>query len=119
MRLQPYKHMSLKQQKKENKLAPKYYSPYKFLKRIGSMDYKLELQRIGSMDYKFELPPYSCVLPVFHVSFLNKVINNKILVQTVLPEMDEKMKIILEPKIVLETWINQLINRAITEYLIK
>jgi hypothetical protein len=30
-RLQPYKHMSLKQQKKDNKLAPKYYGPYKVL----------------------------------------------------------------------------------------
>jgi hypothetical protein len=26
-RLQPYEHMSLKQQKKDNKLAPKYYGP--------------------------------------------------------------------------------------------
>jgi hypothetical protein len=30
-RLQPYKHMSFKQQKKVNKLAPKYYGPYKVL----------------------------------------------------------------------------------------
>jgi hypothetical protein len=66
LRLQPYKHMSLKKQKKDNKLSPKYYAPYKVL------------QRIGSMDYKLELPPYLHVHPVFHVSFLKKVINNKI-----------------------------------------
>jgi hypothetical protein len=31
LRLQPYKQMSLKQQKKDNKLLPKYYGPYKVL----------------------------------------------------------------------------------------
>jgi hypothetical protein len=29
--LQPYKHMSLKQAKKDNRLSPKYYFPYKVL----------------------------------------------------------------------------------------
>jgi hypothetical protein len=99
--------MSLKQQKKENKLAPKFYGPYKVL------------QRIGSMAYKLELPPSSCVHPIFHVSCLKKVINNKILVQTILPEINEEGKIILEPETILETRIKQLRNRAITEYLVK
>ena len=36
-RLQPYKQMSLKQLNKDNKLAPKYYRPYKLLQKIGSM----------------------------------------------------------------------------------
>ena len=99
--------MSLKQQKKENKLAPKYYGPYKFW------------QRIGSMAYKLELPPSSCVHPVFHVSCLKKVIENKISVQTSLPELNEEGKIKLETKTILETRIKQLINRAITEYLVK
>jgi hypothetical protein len=80
LRLQPYKQMSLKQQKKDNKLAPKYYGPYKVL------------QRIGSMDYKLELPPSSCVHLVFHVSFLKKVIGDKIPVQTILPEINEEGK---------------------------
>jgi hypothetical protein len=43
LRLQPYKHISLKQAKKDNKLSPKYYSPYKVLQKIGTMAYKLEL----------------------------------------------------------------------------
>jgi hypothetical protein len=43
LRLQPYKQMSLKQAKKDNKLSPKYYGPYKVLQNIGTMAYKLEL----------------------------------------------------------------------------
>jgi hypothetical protein len=42
LRLQPYKQMSLKQAKKDNKLSPKYYGPFKVLQRIGTMTYKLE-----------------------------------------------------------------------------
>ena len=43
LRLQPYKHMSLKKLIKDNKLAPKYYGLYKVLQKIGSMAYKLEI----------------------------------------------------------------------------
>jgi hypothetical protein len=58
--------MSLKQSKKDNKLSPKYYGPYKVLQKIGTMAYKLEL--LAS----------SRVHPVFHVSCLKKVIGDKI-----------------------------------------
>ena len=37
LRLQPYIQMSLKQDKKDNKLSPKYYEPYKLLQKIGTM----------------------------------------------------------------------------------
>jgi hypothetical protein len=73
LRLQPYKQMSLKQTKKDNKLSPKCYGPYKVL------------QKIGTMAYKLELSAYSQVHPIFHVSCLNKVIGDKILVQTIFP----------------------------------
>ena len=43
LQLQPYKQMSLKQAKKDNKLSPKYYGLYKVLQKIGTMAYKLEL----------------------------------------------------------------------------
>jgi hypothetical protein len=62
LRLQPYNFFFLKQQNKDTKLTPKYCVPYKVL------------QRIGIMAYKLELPPSSRVHPIFHVSFLKKVI---------------------------------------------
>jgi hypothetical protein len=107
LRLQPYKHMYLKQSKRDNKLSPKYYSPYKVL------------QNIGTMAYKLDLPASSQVHPVFHVSCLNKVIGNKIPVQTIFPELDEEGKIILEHEAITDTRIHQLRNRSILEYLIK
>ena len=61
LRLQPYKQMSLKNTKKDDKLSPKYYGPYKVL------------QKISSMAYKLELPASSRVHLVFHVSYLKKV----------------------------------------------
>ena len=64
--LQPYKQMSLKQAKKDNKLSPKYYGPYKVL------------QNIGTMAYKLELSTSSQVCPFFHVSCLKKAISDKI-----------------------------------------
>jgi len=83
--------MSLKQAKKDNKLSPKYYGPYKVL------------QKIGTMTYKLELPAASRVQLVFHVSCLKKVIGDKLPVQTLLLELDEEGKIILEPEVVIET----------------
>jgi hypothetical protein len=107
LRLQPYKQMSLKQAKKDNKLSPKYYGPYKVF------------QKIGTMAYKLELPASSRVHPVFHVSCLKKVIGDKIPFQTILPELDEEGKMILEPEAITNTRICQLRNRSISEYLIK
>ena len=99
--------MSLKQAKKDNKLLPKYYGPYKVL------------QKIGTMAYKLELPASSRVHPVFHGLCLKKVIGENLSVQTILPELDEEGKIILEPEAVIETRTWQLWNRSILEYLIK
>ena len=76
--------MSLKKDKNDNKLSPKYYGPYKVL------------QKIGTMEYKLELPASSRVHLVFHVSCLKKVIGGKIPVQTIFPKPEEEGKIILD-----------------------
>ena len=107
LRLQQYKQISLKQANKDSKLSPKYYGPYKVL------------QKIGTMAYKLQLPASSRVHLVFHVSCLKKVIGENLPVQTILPELDEEGKIILEPEAVTETRTRQLQNRSISEYLIK
>ena len=73
LRLQPYKHIPLKQYNKDNKLTPKYYVPYKVL------------QNISTMEYKLELPASLRVHLVFHVSCLNMVIGDKIPVKTIFP----------------------------------
>jgi hypothetical protein len=39
LRLQPYKQTSLNKSKKDNKLSPMYYGPYKLLQNIGTMAY--------------------------------------------------------------------------------
>ena len=77
------------------------------------------LQKIGTMAYKLELPASSRVHQVFHVSCLKKIIAENIPVQTMLPELDEEGKIILEPEAVTERRTRQLRNRSILEYLIK
>ena len=105
--LQPYKQMSLKQAKKDNKLSPKYYGPYKVW------------QKMFTMEYKLELPTSSRVHPFFHVSCLNKVIGDKIPVKTIFKELKEEGKIMLELEVVTETRTQQLRNRSISEYLSK
>ena len=98
--------MSIKQINKDNKLTPKYYGPYKVL------------QKISSMAYKLEIPSSSRVHPVFHVSWLKKLIGNKIPIKTIFPifsELDEEGQVILKPEQIMETRTKQLHNRAITE----
>ena len=102
-----YKKISLKKANKDNKLSPKYNGPYKVLQNIGTMAYKLELHAS------------SRVHPFFHVSCLKKAIGEKILVQTIFPELDEEGKILLEPEVVTEIRTRQVWNRSISEYLIK
>ena len=77
------------------------------------------VQNIGTMGYKLELISSSWVHLVFHVSCLNKVIGDKILVQIVFLELEEEGKFIFEPEAVTKTRTQQLQNQSISEYLIK
>jgi hypothetical protein len=77
LRLQSYKQNSLKADQFQ-KLAAKFYGPYMVLKHVGQVAYQLAF------------PSHSKLHPVFHVSFLKKVIGTKCQTQTTLPELDEK-----------------------------
>jgi hypothetical protein len=77
LRLQPYKKTSLKAEHCQ-KLVPKFYGLYIFLKRVGQVAYQLAL------------PNHSKLHHVFHVSCLKKVIGFKCQIQTNLPELAEE-----------------------------
>jgi hypothetical protein len=89
LRLQPYKKNSLKDNHCQ-KLAPKFYGPYTILKHVGQVAYQLAL------------PIHSKLHPIFHVSFLKKVIGTKCQTQTNLLEFDEEGSIWLQPQAVLD-----------------
>jgi len=72
LKLQPYVQSSLAARSNQ-KLAFKFFGPYRVVGRIGSVAYRLEL------------PPSSSVHPVFHVSQLKKVVGARHTVTPTLP----------------------------------
>jgi hypothetical protein len=106
LHLQPYKKTSLKSQHCQ-KLAPKFYGPYRILKRVGPVAYQLEF------------PSHSKLHPVFHVSFLKKVLDTRCQTQTSLPELDEEGSIWLQPQEVLDQHEHHLCQRTIKEVLVQ
>ena len=81
VRLQPYKHVSLKQ-KGKNKLAPKFPGPYQITLNINQVAYKLQL------------PDKSRIHNVFHVSCLKKMLGKHQTVQTILPMLGDEGRVI-------------------------
>lgn len=106
LRLQPYRQSSLKTSGKE-KLKPKFYGPYKVLRRIGEVAYELEL------------PSHSKIHNVFHVSCLKKALGQHVISSQELPPLDDEGKLILAPESILEVKKKKLRSRVIREYLIK
>ncbi|XP_059068313.1 uncharacterized protein LOC131858861 [Cryptomeria japonica] len=106
LRLQPYKQASIKKSGAE-KLKPRFYGPYKVLRRIGEVAYEIELQKNSKIHN------------VFHVSRLKKVLGQQVNPCIELPPLDDEGKLMLEPEVILDKRERSLRNRTILEYLVK
>ena len=89
-----------------HKLVARYYGPFKVLKRIRKVAYKLEL------------PTRTKMHDVFHVSLLKKH-HGAHTVSTDLPVYNEEGEVQLQPLAVLDRRMKKKGNRAITEVLIQ
>ena len=106
LRMQPYRQSSLKKRGDE-KLQPRFYGPYKILKKIGEVAYELEL------------PPEIIINNVFHVSCMKKAARQQIFVSEELPPLDDKGHLVLVQEKVLQTRERRLRNKTIKEYMVQ
>lgn len=104
VKLQPYRQKSLVIRGNQ-KLAPKYFGPYKIIDRCGKVAYKLML------------PASSLIHPVFHVSQLKELVGD-IQVATELPRVSHDV-LLKEPEAIMERKMVQRQGRAATMVLIK
>ena len=85
LKLRPYRQQSVARRRNE-KLAPKYYGPFRIIARIGKVAYKLQLPETASIH------------PVFHVSLLKKAMGMNDASSKLPVTLTEDMEIILEPE---------------------
>ena len=106
LRLQPYRQSSLKKKGAE-KLQPRFYGPYKIIRKVEEVAYELEL------------PPESEIHNVFNVSNLKKAVNQHIVTSSELPPLDDEGQLILIPERILEVREQKLRSRIIRDYLVQ
>jgi hypothetical protein len=106
LRLQPYKQSSLKKSGAE-KLKPRFYGPYRIMRRVGEVAFELEL------------PEGSKVHNVLHVSCLKKAMGQFISTSEELPPSGEEGQLELVLEEVLEFREQKLRSRVIRECLIR
>ncbi|MDV3143304.1 MAG: hypothetical protein Q8761_02585 [Sweet potato little leaf phytoplasma] len=88
LKIRPYRQQSLAKRRCE-KLAPKYFGPFKISECVGAVAYRLEL------------PVEASIHNVFHVSQLKKAIGDITTVQPKVPNLTENFEWTLVPKSVL------------------
>jgi hypothetical protein len=106
LRLQPYRQSYLKKSGAEN-LKPRFYGPYRIMRRVGEVAYELEL------------PKESKIHNVFHVSCLKNAVGQFTNTSEELPPLDEDGQLELVPEEVLEFRERKLRSRVIRECLIR
>ena len=106
LRLQLYQQLSLKQKGAE-KLKPRFYVPYRVIRRIGQVAYELEL------------PQGSKIHNIFHVSCLKKALGQQVTVTNELPPMDDEGHLVLQPEAIIDTRERQLQSRILQEFLVR
>ena len=104
--MEPYKQTSLKKNGAKN-LKPRYYGPYKVVRKIGEVAYELEL------------PEGSKIHNVFHVSCLKKYPGQHIVTSEILPPLDDEGHLTLVSENILKTRERRLRSRTIKEYLVQ
>jgi len=92
LRLQGYRQHSV-QKRQHQKLAPKFYGPYRIIKKIGPVAYQLAL------------PPKAKIHNVFHVSVLKKWVGVGVPVQDDLPLLSQDSR--LTPQAILDQRVQQ------------
>ena len=106
LRLQPYRQSSLKQKGAE-KLKPRFYGPYRVIRRIGQVAYELEL------------PQGSKIHNIFHVSFLKKALGQQVTVMEELPPTNDEGHFVLQPEAIIDTRERRLRSRTVREFLVR
>ena len=81
--------MSLKQKGAEN-LKPRFYGPYRVIRRVGQVAYDLEL------------PQGSKIHNIFHVSCLKKALGQQVTVTDELPPTDDEGHLVLQLEAIIE-----------------
>ena len=105
LRLQPYTQSTLKGKGAEN-LKPRFYGPYRIVRKAHEASYELDL------------PENSKVHNVFQVSCLMKAVGQHVTVSTEFPPLDDEGKLILVPDKIFQTKERKLISRTIKDYLV-
>ena len=93
LKLQPYRQSSVFKCAHQ-KLASRYFGPYKII------------QRIGAVAYKIQLPEGARIHPVFHVSLLKIVVGKLSSNINEVPPVDDEGVLVLEPESIVDTrWL--------------